>query len=201
MLSLRSSPKTTHIRFQRWNEAHFLLCDLENRWYPMETILRYLSLHLISAGVDMVPLWWCLLPPRSAAAPHQQWRSPVNNNQSETHAVPPHPMSLFQLLFCILPFPSFKDALLECSKFGKMIISTLLGMMFRHPRRTDPFTDPRDRNPSVMAVLTLQVQIWWESIKGSCVEKIHCARFDTDNVLWIIICWASQIFFKKRQTL
>lgn len=29
--------------------------------------------------------------------------------------------SQFQLLFCILPFPSFTDALLECSKFGEMI--------------------------------------------------------------------------------
>lgn len=63
-------------------------------------------------------------PPGAATAPHLstmkvtcKWQQPERN----TRRVPPPSLSQFQLLFCILPFPSFTDALLECSKFGEMI--------------------------------------------------------------------------------
>lgn len=119
----------THFVFQVWNEAHFLPYDVKNRWYPMETILRYLCLLLLSAGVDIVPPWRRLShpppPPGLAALPliSQPWRSPVNeNNQSETHVVMPPPRSPLQLLLCILPsFPVFHGCTSRMEQMWKMI--------------------------------------------------------------------------------
>lgn len=96
----------------------------------METALRCLCLHLVSTGVDMVPLWWCLPPPpptprpRPATAPRLTTMKVTCKRQQperNTCCVPPPSARQFQLLFCILPFPSFTDALLECSKFREMI--------------------------------------------------------------------------------
>lgn len=62
--------------------------------------------------------------PRPATAPRLTTMKVTCKRQQperNTCCVPPPSARQFQLLFCILPFPSFTDALLECSKFREMI--------------------------------------------------------------------------------
>lgn len=98
----------------------------------METTLRYLCLLLVSAGVDIVPLWRRLSPPSgSAAASHlstlkvtSKWKQSERNTCSNapTHSHLHPPLSPLQLLVCILPsFPVFHGCTFRMEQIWKMI--------------------------------------------------------------------------------